>query len=608
MSSSVNEYYFDERAAAIAVAFFEKLLVHTKGDWAGGAFKLQPWQRDEIIRPLFGWKRADGTRRYRRAYIEIPRKNGKSTLCAGIALLLLFADGEAGAEVYSAAADRDQASIVFDSAKTMAEASPQLIKRCKPFKRSIVVPESNSFYRVLSADAYTKHGLNAHGIVFDELHAQPNRELYDVLNTSTGARKQPMMVMITTAGYDRNSICWEQHDVAKRVLEARRIGDAANDDPELFVFIAAADEGDDWTDESVWAKANPGLGVTVSLDYMRAQCRQAMQTPAYQNTFRRLHLNQWTSQESRWLDMAAWDGCSAVLPDLRGRVCYGGLDLASTTDIAALALAFPPLRPNEPIWLLLFFWIPKENMIERVRRDRVAYDLWAQQGLVEATPGNVIDYGYIERRIGELTKLYKLKEIAFDPWNATQVAQNLSNAGVTMIEMRQGMASMAAPTKEFNRLVLCQGLAHGGNLVLRWMADNVVVKSDAAGNLKPDKGMSRQRIDGIVASIMALDRLSRNAGKKESVYKTRGLRVLGQHDSNELVAVTGMQREALEYVRNTQGNASVARFIEDFDPVGAQLWKDLIVKGLVIDVQGVSIVLTTMGRKVLESKESNETT
>ena len=522
-----NDFWFDERAAAIAVAFFEKLLVHTKGDWAGGAFTLQAWQRDEIIRPLFGWKRRDGTRRYRRAYIEIPRKNGKSTLCAGIALLLLFADGEAGAEVYSAAADRDQASIVFDTAKTMAEASPQLIRRCKPFKRSIVVPESNSFYRVLSADAYTKHGLNAHGIVFDELHAQPNRELYDVLNTSTGARKQPMMVMITTAGYDRNSICWEQHDVAKRVLEARRIGDAGNDDPELFVFIAAAEDGDDWTDPAVWAKANPGLGVTVSVEYMQGQCRQAMQSPAYQNTFRRLHLNQWTSQESRWLNMVDWDACNTPLPDLSGRICYGGLDLASTTDIAALVLAFAPVAAHEPVWLLPFFWVPEENLIARGRKDRVAYDAWARDGLIEATPGNVIDYGYIERRIGELSKIYKLKEIAFDPWNASQTAQSVGNAGITMIEMRQGMASMTAPTKELNRLVMSRGIGHGGNLVLRWMADNVVVKSDAAGNLKPDKGMSRQRIDGVVAAIMAIDRMTRNQGKKESVYKSRGLRILG---------------------------------------------------------------------------------
>lgn len=503
------------------MAFFERLLVHTKGDWAGGAFKLQPWQRDEIIRPLFGWKRPDGTRRYRRAYVEIPRKNGKSTLCAGIALYLLFADGEAGAEVFSAAADRDQASIVFDSAKTMAEASPQLIKRCKPFKRSIVVPETNSFYRVLSADAYTKHGLNAHGIVFDELHAQPNRELYDVLNTSTGARKQPMMVMITTAGFDRNSICWEQHEYA------RQVRDGLIDDSSMFVYIAAADEGDDWTDPAIWAKANPGLGVTVSLEYMQEQCRQAMQSPAYQNTFRRLHLNQWTSQDSRWLDMTAWDACDAPLPDLRGRVCYAGLDLASTTDIAALVLAFPPVAAGEPVWLLPYFWVPQENLIARGRKDRVAYDAWARDGLIEATPGNVIDYNYIERRIGEVARLYKLKEIAFDPWNASQTAQSMGNAGITMIEMRQGMASMTAPTKELNRLVLSGGIGHGGNLVLRWMADNVVVKSDAAGNLKPDKGMSRQRIDGIVAAIMGIDRLTRNVGKKESVYKTRGLRVFG---------------------------------------------------------------------------------
>lgn len=521
------EFWFDERAAAIAVAFFEKLLRHTKGEWAGDNFKLQPWQRDQIIKPLFGWKRADGTRQYRSAYIEIPRKNGKSTLSAGIALFLLFADGEAGAEVYSAAADRDQAAIVFDQARVMVEASPQLQKLAQVFKRSVVIPSTHSFYRVLSADAYTKHGLNAHGIVFDELHAQPNRELFDVLNTSTGARKQPLMVMITTAGYDRNSICWEQHERAVRVRAARRIGDAANDDPSLFVYIASADEHDDWTDPAVWAKANPGLGVTVSHEYMQQQCTQALQSPAYQNTFRRLHLNQWTSQESRWLDMMSWDACNGTLPDLKGRICYAGLDLASTTDIAALSLVFPPAKESEPIWVLPFFWIPQDNMIERSRRDRVDYDLWVRLGYIEATPGNVIDYAYIERRMMALRDQYKIAEVAFDPWNATQISQNLATAGLTMVEMRQGFVSLSAPTKELLRLVLSHGIIHGGNPVLRWMADNLVVVQDAAGNVKPDKKKSREKIDGIVSTVMGLDRLVRNAGqKKESVYAQRGLRVL----------------------------------------------------------------------------------
>ncbi len=345
----MSEFFFDKQAATMAVNFFERLLVHTKGEWSGQRFKLEDWQREQIICPLFGWKRKqDGTRRYRTAYIEIPRKNGKSTLAAGIGLFLLFADGEPGAEIYSAAADRDQASIVFDEAKRMVEQSHELGKRAEPYKRSIVVPSTYSVYRVLSAEAFSKHGLNAHGIIFDELHAQPTRELWDVLTTSSGARRQPLTVAITTAGFDRQSICWEQHEYARQVLEG------VIEDPSFFAYISAADEDEDWLDEDVWRRANPNLGVTVKLDYLRNQARKAEQTPAYQNTFRRLHLNQWTQQETRWLDLQAWDRCAAPVNAklLEGSICYGGLDLASSSDIASFVLCFPPEKgePERYAW------------------------------------------------------------------------------------------------------------------------------------------------------------------------------------------------------------------------------------------------------------------
>jgi phage terminase large subunit-like protein len=509
----VSDYHFDTRAASQAVRFFEKLLVHSKGEWAGQPFVLQDWQRDDIIKPLFGWKRADGTRRYRQAYIEIPRKNGKSTICAGLALYLLFADDEPGAEVFCAAADREQARIVFDQAKSMVESSPALTKYSEVFRSSITVPKSASSYRVLSADAYTKHGLNAHGIIFDELHAQPNRDLWDVLNTSTGARRQPLMIMITTAGYDRESICWEQHEYATRVL-----GGMIEDDS-YFAYIAAAEPDDDWTDPVVWAKANPGLGVTIKLDYLEAECRRAQNSPAYQNTFRRLHLNQWTSQDERWLDMTAWDACDAALPDLHGRECFAGLDLASTTDIAALTLVFPPLE-DEPYYALPFFWIPQDNMLERERRDRVPYRAWVRDGLMQATPGNVIDYDSIVATLFDLGQSYNLREIAFDRWGATLISQQLTDMGFEMVQFGQGYASMSAPTKELHKMILGQEIAHGGHRVLRWMADNVVVRQDPAGNLKMDKSRSREKIDGMVALVMALDRATRYA---PSVYDSRGL-------------------------------------------------------------------------------------
>ena len=516
--AAAKGYYFDDHAAELAVRFFELLLVHCKGEWAGEPFVLEEWQKDEIIRPLFGWKRADGTRKYRIAYIEIPRKNGKSTLAAGIALCLLFMDDEPGAEGFGAAADREQAAIVFDLASQMAGESQALAARCERFKRSIVVPATSSVYRVLSADVPTKHGLNAHGVIFDELHAQPNRNLWDVLVTATGARRQPLVVAITTAGYDRESICWEQHEHARQILEG------IIEDDEYFAYIRSADEKDDWTDPKTWRKANPNLGVSVQESFLAAECRRAQLTPAYQNTFRRLLLDQWTQQKVRWLPMEAWDACDgqAVPHDLETLECYGGLDLASTIDIASFVLDFPP-DPEAPelhIWLP-FFWIPEEHMIERARKDRVPYDAWVRDGLMKATPGNVIDYGLIVKDITELGKRYNIREIAFDRWGAFQISQQLVGAGFTMVAFGQGFVSMSAPTKEVLRLTLDGKLAHGGHKVMRWMADNMEVSQDPAGNVKPDKKKSRERIDGVVAGIMALDRAVRH-GSGKSVYEQRG--------------------------------------------------------------------------------------
>ena len=335
-----------------------------------------------------------------------------------------------------------------------------------------------------------------------------------------GKRKQPLMIMITTAGFDRNSICWEQHEYA------RQVRDGLIDDQTYYPAIWSADPDDDWTSPAIWAKANPNYGVSVREGDLRQECVYALSSPAYQNTFRRLYLNQWTQQENRWLDMQAWDACSQALPDLTGRPCYAGLDLSTTTDIAAVVLAFPPQIDGEPLWLLPTFWIPAEAMQERVRRDRVPYDAWARDGLIIATPGNVIDYGRVQATIEDLGQIYNIKEVAFDRWGATQISQNLTGAGFTMAEMGQGFASMSAPSKEFLRLILSKGLAHGGNPVLRWMADNVTAETDAAGNVKPSKAKSRQKIDGVVASIMALDRATRNQGAEESVYEKRGIRTL----------------------------------------------------------------------------------
>ena len=501
-----KQYWFDEKVASKAVRFFEKHLRHSKGEWAGQPFILQPHQREEV-RNIYGWKRTvDGLRKIRTVYKEVPRKEGKSTEAAGHGLYLTFADGEPGAEVYSAAADTRQASIVFDEAKLMALSSPALAERSNVFRRRIVNKANNSFYEVLSAEAGTKYGFNAHGIIFDEMHAQPNRELWDVLRTSTGARRQPLTIIITTAGYDRESICWELHDYAIKVR------DGIVKDDSFYPIIYAADEEDDWTDPVIWKKANPNLGITIKMEYLEQECAKAKESPAYQNTFRRLHLNQWTEQEERWIDMAKWDACDGAVDAeaLKGRMCYAGLDLASTSDLAALVLVFPPEGEDDFYCLLPRFWIPAENLHKRSLKDRVAYDAWVRAGFITATPGNIIDFAYIRQEINDLNRDYDIAEIAFDRWGAVQLSTQLTDDNFEMVPFGQGFASMGAPTKELMGLVLGGKVAHGNHPVLRWMASNMVVKQDPAGNMKPDKGKARQKIDGIVAAIMGLDRAMRN--------------------------------------------------------------------------------------------------
>jgi phage terminase large subunit-like protein len=512
--SSPTEFWYDEAAANRAVDFFSKCLTHSKGEWAGKPLHLDPWQADQIIRPLFGWKRKDGTRKYRTAFIMIPRKAGKSTLAAGIANILLFADGEPGAEVYSAAADREQAGIVFEMAKGMIDASEALRSRSTSYKRSIVVPSTGSSYKVLSSDAYTKHGLSAHGIVIDEVHALPNRELWDVLTTSTGARRQPLTVAITTAGYDRHSLCYELYDYAVKVRDGIIVDDA------FLPVIFEADKDDDWTLPATWRKAHPGLGVSVKEEYFAAECAKAQQLPGYENTFKRLLLNIWTEQNTRWLPMETWDQCNEEMPDLAGRLCFAGLDLATTTDIAALVLAFPI---GGKVHLLPFFFVPEEGIKRRSDRDRVPYVDWVRQGHIIATEGNVIDYDVIRAKVNALSEKYQIKEIAIDRWNATQLSTQLTGDGFEMIGFGQGFASMSGPTKELERRVISKEVNHAGNPVLRWMASNVSIKQDPAGNMKPDKGRSTERIDGIVAALMALGRCMASDHERGSAYDHEGI-------------------------------------------------------------------------------------
>ncbi len=508
-----KSFWFDAEAAERAVAFFAECLTHTTGEWRGQPFVLSEWQA-KIVRDIFGWKRPDGTRRYRTVFIIVPRKAGKTTLAAGLALFALYCDNEPGAQVINAAADREQAALCFEAARQMVEAESELLSRSEVYKRAIVTPDSGSSYKVISSEAYSKHGLNASFIGADELHAWPGRELWDVLTTSTGARRQPLTVVTTTAGYDRHSLCYELYD------HACKVRDGIVKDDSFLPVIFEAGKDDNWKDPATWAKAHPGLGVSVKVDYFEQECAKAQAMPAYENTFRRLLLNQWTEQDSRWLSMDAWDACSDALPDLTGAECFGGLDLASTTDITALVLAFPM---GSRVHLIPHFWIPREAMQARVRRDRVPYDLWAQQGFVTVTEGAVTDYDFVRKDINRLAEKYVIRDIAFDRWNATQISTQLAGDGFTMTGFGQGFASMSAPTKELERRIVGKELNHAGHPVLRWMASNVTVEMDAAGNLKPSKAKSTERIDGIVAACMAIGRMMVAEAAPVDPYATRGL-------------------------------------------------------------------------------------
>ena len=515
--------HYDKAKADRAVKFIENLC-HTKGKWAGKRFWLLPWQ-EQLIRDIFGIVKPDGYRQFRTAFVEICKKVGKSELAAAVALYLLYADNEPSAEVYGAAADRQQASIVFDVAKQMVEMSPALLKRSKLMTatKRIVNYGNSGYYQVLSAEVGGKHGFSVSGLVFDEIHTQPNRQLYDVLTKgSSDARQNPLHFIITTAGTDRHSIAYELHTKAVDILEGRRV------DPTFYPVVYGLKDDEDWEDEANWYKVNPSLGYTVDIERLRDAYREAKQNPADEVTFKWLRLNMWVSSTVAWIpDAIFMKGNEEIdLAALEGRDCYGGLDLSSTGDITALVLMFPPRDEDEKYILLPFFWIPEETIPQRVKAASVPYDIWERQGYLLSTEGNVIHYDFIEKFINDLAEKYHIVEIAVDRWNATQMIQNLEGDGFTMVPFGQGFASMSGPTKDFYRLLMEGQIIHGGHPVLRWMAGNVVVDTDPAGNIKVTKAKSKEKIDGIVAAIMALDRCIRNQTEPQgSVYDERGLLV-----------------------------------------------------------------------------------
>jgi len=506
--------YFDQAVAAKSIQFFELFLVHSKGEWSGQPFALEPWEAF-VVGSIFGWKRADGLRRFRTGYNEIPRKNGKSTLAAGIGLKLFVVDHEPGAEVYSAATKRDQARIVHGEAVRMVKSSQELRRRVEIFRDNLNVPATASKYEPLGADADTMDGLNIHAAIVDELHAHKTRAMMDVLETGTGARRQPLIYVITTAGSNRESICWEYHERTEKVLSG------VIQDDTWFGIIYTVDEGDDWRDPVVWAKANPNYGISVKPDDLQRKCDKARQMPAAQNAFMRLHLNVWTQQVTRWVDLTVWDancnGHPVTDEVLAGRRGYGGLDLSSVSDLTAWVLAFPREDDPEFLDLLCRFWVPEAKLHDTHNRYRDQYHAWVRQGFLKTTPGDAIDYAFIKAQILADAQQFQVVDLNIDRlFQAHQLAMELADEGLEVIGLGQGFLSMSTPSKELERRLLKRQINHGGNPVLRWMMDSTAVKLDPAGNIKPDKGNSQGKIDGIVAAIMALDRVMRHGGKTDT--------------------------------------------------------------------------------------------
>lgn len=516
----------DRKTAKEAVGFFEQQLHFVKGRGYGRQpFILPPFQR-KWVRELLGTLKRNGLRQYDEAYLEVPKKNGKTTFVAGLALYFLLMDDEPGAEIYSAASTREQASKIFNIASQMVMMNRTLrdaVRVVEHTKTMYLKDDISTFYKALSADVRSEDGADPHAVLFDELHRQKNRDLWDSLGYGSDTREQPMTVSITTAGIESESpLCWEQHERARQVIEG------SITDPAFYPVIFAAREDDDWTDPKVWGKCNPAIEAGfLRTDRIQRACRIAQLSPSAENSFRRLRLNQWVSQEVRWLPITEWDKCKKPfdLQALQGKTCFAAYDLSSTVDITALVFLFPI---EDEIFVIPHFWMPKEKLAERSKKDRVPYDKWAAQGLIHLTDGNAIDYRAIKQTIIDLADIYDIKEIGFDPWNATQTSLELQGEGFTMVPVRQGYATLSPAMKELLRRVLDKKIRHGGHPILRWMVDCVVARMDPANNIKPvkpDRSKSRKRIDGIVALIMGLDRIMRHESKK-SVYETRGIQVV----------------------------------------------------------------------------------
>ena len=517
-----------DQGAADRVLAFAKLCHHYKGPLAGQAFNPDPWQCF-ILQSVIAWKRKDnGRRRYRIAYVEVARKNAKTYLAAVVALYLLALDGERGAEIYSAATKVKQAKIVWDMAEKIAKRSPALRDKFRTRYSALEYERTDSFFEPLPADSDKLDGLNPHGGIVDEFHAWPHRGLWDQLEDGMGARDQPLIFAITTAGHDKNGICYQvrQHCLNTLTLDGY-------DDDEVFSYVACPDEEDladpeGWKKTDVWKKANPALGTAKKIEFMQSQVDRAGQMPSKENTVKTKQLNIWTAGETKWLDVARFEQCGRsalnyadAFESMTGRDCYTGLDLSAKVDFTAAAHLFPPTEDSEKWSVLLRLWVPEATAAIREKRDRIPLAKWVDEGFVTLTDGEVVDYDKVEADLIADGETFNVREIGFDPWNATATATHLDLEGFSMIQMRQGFATMAAPTKEFEVMTMRRQWEHFKNPALCWMAKNAQVVRDSNDNLRPAKNKAADRIDGVVAMIMALGR-ALLAEDSASIYETRG--------------------------------------------------------------------------------------
>jgi phage terminase large subunit-like protein len=529
MPDSAQDFRFDEGAADYACNWIEKCCVFTEDRWAGQPFKLSQWQRDRIIRPFFGWKRQDGTRRYRRCIVWVPRKNGKTELAASVSLLGLMATGVVGGQAYALARDEKQARLVFDKASRMIGWSPVLFDKAETLKDAIFVPDLDARFQPLSGSAAGKHGLSPTVIIGDEVHEWVDDRLYTFVHQGTAAREEPIEFLISTAG-TQEGYGWELWQECQAILDGTR------NDPETLVVIFAADPEADWTDPATWRAANPNLGTSVNLEYLKAECAKAQASPRLENDFKRFHLNLWTEQDVRWVPMDLWRQCSATPGDvdlwrslgerLAGRQCFIGIDLAQTHDITAMVAVVPPEHDDQPWTILPQFFVPQYAIERRSESDRVPYAEWARLGMITATPGRVTDYEFLKEATYSVCEKFQVNAIAFDRWNASHIMNEMGQEGLPVTKFGQGYVSMSGPMKEMERLIFSGQIEHGNHPVLTWMARNTGYDQDPAGNIKPSRQKSKEKIDGIVATIMALGEAMGQEREGPGAYRGHGIMVL----------------------------------------------------------------------------------